>query len=318
MPFSFDSLPKNFDSARALLVPRVVGTSQRAVDHLVLLNQGAEGGLQAVRPVNGTLSIGAALSLTDGFAHVSRSNLDEWGVSLNVVVAAAVENSLGRDLEISRIGEGTFLIRDSDFAASVWEKPALAALPVKGAPVVVAATRAITLIAGSEDAGSLLVLAATLEQILASGDRVESVTPFTHNGTSWEAVTWSGAAVTNGTVDTVQRMFAASVYSRQRMALTEYYEAQGTALNIAEYQVFTNHEGQPRAITTWTEGVPTALPAVDEVLLVGDGGEVVGIPWIVAVERFGEHLVSLKTIPERYFARSFPSADEIRAAKNLG
>jgi hypothetical protein len=315
MTATIDTMPATFEVARPHLVPRVYGTSQLSIDFLQLSNVGAESGFPATRPVAGDVVVGVSVAVAEGFVQVSQSTLDGWGVELADALAAAVENSLDRDLAMSQIGTGTFLIRDPEFAAALWERPSLSAsLPINGPPVVVAATREVSLVTGADDPQGLLVLAATLEQIMLAGDRVESVTPMTLAKTGWTPVAWAGDAVANGTANMVQHLHSSSLYARQRTPLTDYYRAHGSEMYVVEYQLVKDPQGAALAIAAWTEGVSAALPAVDDLVLIGDGRDVVGVPWAKALEHFSSHLTPLGTTPQRYYARSFPSPDEVQAA----
>jgi hypothetical protein len=55
--------------------------------------------------------------------------------------------------------------------------------------------------------------------------------------------------------------------------------AHGSERYVVEYQLVKDPQGAAHAIAAWTEGVPAALPAVDDLVLVGDGRDVVGVPW---------------------------------------
>ncbi|WP_194638751.1 hypothetical protein [Agreia pratensis] len=308
------SVPGSFGEARSWLLPRVYGAAHASIEYLELVNYKAESGYPALQPVTRDLQLGVSVELESGYAKVSAATLSQWGVTLEQALDGAVENSLDRELDLALLAEGTFLINDEKYAA-VWRRPVLAeSLPIAGAPIVLAATASVTVVCGEDSPDGLLVMAATLEQVLRSGERVESITPQRWDGNSWTAVEWPVEVVRNGTAGVISRLFAAGLYSRQRPALGGVYKGQGHDVYVADYQLVKNPEGQMLSIASWTEGAWIALPIVDEIVLVKPGGETVGVAWDRAQAVFGSLLKPATTNPERYVTQGFPSQDQVRQA----
>jgi hypothetical protein len=300
------------DEARSRLLLRVHGAEHAGVDRLEAELNGVTEGLPAMQRITPDLSVGAVVDLPEGYLKVSPSTIEAWGCTLEDVIRAGADRAQGHEFSATRLDDRTILVRDEVYAGAVWVLPELASsLPVAGAPIAWALGRGLTLVTGSDDANGMMVAAATIQELLQNGERVESVTPHRLTRLGWEPIAW--APTPEHTNELVTRLHKAQVYGRQAEPLRTRLAARGGA-GVGEYTVVRKPDGLPWSVATWTEQSPAALPVVDEIILVRLDGASVGIPWADLVDRAQDLLEPVADLPARYLTTGFPSDDMVRAA----
>lgn len=305
--------PRSFAEARPRLLLRPYGEEQYGVDRLEATIAGAEDGLPESRRITPELSVAAVVDLPQMYAKVSPDTLQSWDCTFDDLVAAVIARTRGYDFEASKVGEATFFIEDDIYAGAVWVMPQMAAsLPIKGAPVAWALGRGRTLVTGEDDPGGAGIAATTIQNILQSGERVESVTPHRLGGDGWEPVGWPPLA--GFLVDMVQRLHKSQVYSRQTEPLRTLLNTGPEHVNINQYTLVTQSDGRPWALANWGEPVTAAIPVVDEVVLVRTDGATVGVPWAAIFEQAEDLLEPITGLPARFLTKGFPTDDMVMAA----
>lgn len=243
--------------------------------------------------------------------------LRSWGCSLQDVIQAGTDRVRGHEFGASRLDEGTILMRDEVYAGAVWVLPQLApSLPVAGAPIAWALGRGLTLVTGADDPKGMMIAAATIQELLQDGERVESVTPHRLTDLGWEPISW--APTPEHTDQLVQRLHKSQVYGRQSGPLRALLGSRGEPVGISEYVVVRKPDRQPWSVANWTEDSPTALPVVDEVVLVRLDGASVGIPWTDLFDQAQDLLEPVSELPARYLTKAFPTDDMVMVALGRG
>lgn len=303
------SLPGSWAQAAGAIGLRAYGTGPVGVDQLEL----AVGGNSEAHPVllepAPDIRVGAVVSVPEGEARVSEHLLESWGVGFDQISNAAFQRLNDREVNIQRIGQGSFLINDPDFAGAVWLRPALVEqLPTVGDPLVWAVSQQRLLVTGADDSEGMTIAAATIQELQGSGERIESVTGHRTAELGWAAVAWQPTP--DFTSERIQRLYHAGLYQRQAPALAEYFRRQGHDVYVPEYIPVAKADGQPWSMCNWTEGVPAALPVVDEVVLVRSDGATLGLGWDALYRQASSLLEPAGTQPERFLTNGFPD-DEV-------
>ncbi|QGN34624.1 hypothetical protein [Microlunatus sp. Gsoil 973] len=312
-PPTLADVPASLDEARSRLLLRVYGAEHAAVDQLEAELKGVVEGLPAVQRITPDLSVGAVVDLPEGYLKVSPSTIQAWGCTLEDVIRAGMDRAQGHEFGASRLDDKTILVRDEVYAGAVWVLPELASsLPITGAPIAWALGRGLTLVTGSDDPNGMMVAAATIQELLQDGERVESVTPHRLTQLGWEPIGW--APTPEHTDELVTRLHKAQVYGRQAEPLRARLGSHGQAAGVSEYTVVRKPDGQPWSITNWTQQSPAALPVVDEIILVRLDGATVGIRWADLVDQAQALLEPVAELPARYLTQGFPSDDMVMAA----
>jgi len=300
------SLPGSWDEAASAIGLRAYGTGPVGVDRLELAVGGnSEAGPALLEPAH-DIRVGAVVSVPEGHARVSEHLMQSWGVGFDHVANAAFQRLNDREVDIQRIGQGTFLINDPDFAGAVWLRPSMIEqLPTVGKPLAWAVTQQRLLVTGTDDPEGMTIAAATIQELQGRGERIESVTAHQTADLGWAPVQWP--ATPDFTSDRIQRLYRASLYQRQAPVLTEYFRQHHQEVFVPEYVPLAKADGQPWSMCNWTEGVRAALPVADEVVLVRSDGATLGLGWNALYRNAaGALLEPAGTQPERFITNGFP------------
>lgn len=305
--------PQSLDEARSRLLLRVYGAEHSGVDRLEATVAGVEDSLSALKQVTPELSVGAVVDVTEGYLKVSPAMLQSWNCTLDDLIQVGAGRADGHEFSASRLDDGTILIQDELYAGAVWVMPQLASgLPVDGAPLAWALGRGLTLVTGSDQPNGMMIAAATIQELLQTGERVESVTPHRLTDLGWEPVGWSSTP--DHTDELVQRLHKSQVYARQSEPLRALLAARGTDVSVSEYAVVRKPDGHPWSVANWTQDTLVAIPVVDEVVLVRLDGASVGIGWTDLLDQAQELVEPIADLPARYLTKGFPSDDMVMAA----
>lgn len=177
---------------------------------------------------------------------------------------------------------------------------------------MVAATDTVTLVTGSHSLQGLTIIATVLEQLLVSGEPVESITPFVWDSTKWNTLPWQVETSAEDTLDSVQHRFAAGIYARQQSALEDFYRKTGQSVFVASYELVRDRNGKMLALGTLNEGHDTVLPLVDEVVFVREGHPPVGASRDRVQALIPDLLVPVGLSPERLRSSGFPREDQLQ------
>lgn len=305
--------PRSLDEARSRLLLRVYGAEQSGVDQLEATLTGVADSLPALERITPDLSVGAVVDVSEGYLKVSPDMLRSWGCTLQDLIQASSDRTRDHEFSGSRLGDGTMLVQDDLYAGAVWVLPQLASsLPVAGVPIAWALGRGRTLVTGSDDPKGMMIAAATIQELLQGGERVESVTPHRLTDLGWEPIGW--APTPEHTGELVQRLHKSQVYDRQSEPLGALLRSRGRDVRISEYAVVRKPDGHPWSVANWTQESPTVLPVVDEIILVRLDGASVGVPWADLFDQAHDLLEPVSELPARYLTNAFPSDDMVLAA----
>lgn len=309
--------PQSLDDARAKLLLRVYGAEQSGVDQLQAAVTGTTEGLSALRQISPEVSVGAVVDLSEGYMKVSPQTLQSWGCALGDVIQACCDRTREQEFTASRLGEATILIQDEVHASAIWVMPQMASsLPIKGSPLAWAIGRGTSLITGCDDPQGMMIAAATIQEFLQRGERIESVTPHRLTDIGWEPAGW--ASTPDHTDQLVQRLHKSQIYNRQTEPLRGLLASRGQQVGVNEYTVVRKPDGHPWAIANWAQDAPAAIPVVDEVVLVRSDGASVGVAWAALFDRAQELLEPVTDLPTRYLTKGFPTDEMVMAALGRG
>lgn len=305
-------VPEVFSEAVSLVWPRVYGTTRFELDRFELGLTGRESGLEAVRPAGPGMLVGVVVDDGDLEVRVSEAMAQDWGVSFDDVLAAALGNAARCEFQVETITPEVFLVREPNFDPHLWLEPGVLKIFPAESPLLVATPmRGFTLV-GVDRADTLTIFAGVMGDMLQSGQELESVTVCRQGGSGWEAVAWEQAPIAPGLVDMVTKLFADQGYARQK-PLLEAWQNDGEGLFVAGHKVLRSPDGRVVSRAAWSQGVVTLLPVVDEVLLVGEDLSQTEVSWQRFAEIVSEAAQPCGLIPERFRVTQFPSQNAMNA-----
>jgi hypothetical protein len=304
-------LPKQFEAARAHLLPRVRDLASEPIAALGAQVRGVQPTTPIQRPLGEHLRVVVVYDAPSFVADVPESYLATWGQSRDAVIEVAIDNLAGRPAPFRFGDAGVYVAdgRDQFDAARLLLEPALAQLEVKGRLVAFPLSRDLLAITGERDEAGLaqaLRLAASPQ-----GSAPISVVPLLHDGTGW--VTWHPDPKSK-VAKTLQRLMVqerAAIFEEQRALLDQLGERRGDDAFVAALTVLPDGT----TLCTWGEGTPTLLPEADRVALAAqlpDGGTATStVTWAEVQRVMGPALAPVEGLsPPRYRVTNFPSAAE--------
>lgn len=287
-------MPASFADARADLGVRLYGAIPHAIRAREFRGIGAASALPAVVPIAGEVLAGIVLDFADGVMPISDEVAnDMWGVGIDELLEAARENGRGRESDgITVVADSVYLVSDEQLAAGLLLDPAmLSAFEVRGSHVVLAPGSGVVLIAGSDDRASLAIMLELAGRVAENGEGLVSAVPLVATGSGFEVFEWPAEPTLRPLIDRAERLFRSAWYTQQKPLLED------DPAFVAKADVFEKDD-QTVLIATWTRGVETLLPVVDDVMIVGDEGVERAIPFVQFIERPGVTDTDLE--PKRY------------------
>jgi len=245
-------------------------------------------------------------------ATLTGAQLSASGLEPETALSMALENLRPRSAAaFDAVKPGVFLSqwRDGYDAARLLFPDLVAALPVKGDPVVMAPTRNTLLIAGADDHSALLALADAGAQTLSATDQPLSARPLRLRDGKWTDFALDAEEL--APFRDLMRGQWTREYAEQKQLLDQLHAQSGDDILVASYAPMQNRNtGKPFCMTFWVDGFVNLLPHADSVVL-KSATEVLVAPWPAATAVIAHRLAPTDHYPLRYRAETFPDAAEL-------
>jgi hypothetical protein len=259
--------------------------------------------------------IGSDLGVTlvaAGAGAVTGAQLLAGGLEPEAALSIALDNLRPRSapaFDLLKPGLFASQWRDGHDASRLLLPELVAALPVKGDPVVLAPTRNTLLVAGADDMSSLLALADAAAETLSTTDQPLSARPLRLRDGKWADFALDAEELAPF-YDLMRGQWTRE-YAEQKRLLDQLHAQNGDDVIVADYAPMQNrHTGKPFCMTFWVDGFVNLLPRADSIVL-KSAAEVMVVPWRAATAVIAHRLVSTDHYPIRYRAEAFPSAAEL-------
>jgi hypothetical protein len=246
---------------------------------------------------------------------IMSSCLATWGVSAERAVAdarASMREALDCTLTES---DGVYRSQTGDTydASRLLLDDEIRRLPLRGRPVALVPDRELLLLADSEDPAALARMAELAQERLEEADRPVSGRAVVLEQSGWSA--FKPPAEIAAPFENLARLYAHRYYAEQKELLDALHERAGDDIFVAT-STLVQREGSDRYLSyaTWTRGVRTLLPQVDEIAFF-DLDTKTGrmAEWSAARRVLGERMVATDHCPPRWRVSGFPSAEDLLA-----
>ncbi len=258
---------------------------------------------------------------------ISATTLKDWGRSFDACMDIAVANLRAADpvrFEPHELGFHLAISDDNNPAARLLTPQVFASAPLRGDPVVVAASRRCLVVAGSEDVHALTLVARFVPDVLADESWPLCYAPMVLRDGRWQAFE---PGLRDGAVADLHTLQGAFDYAEQRPLVQIGLAQAGRTEEIAELAVLPTHDGLNgalRSLALW-DSPQSLLPRADFVVRRLARGGCVVRSWTDVEEAFGgfnaeppqsapyysardpldaEALERMKAAPEPDFARA--------------
>jgi hypothetical protein len=319
------TIPDDFATARANLMPALRGKAQLAYQHRQLqLQRDIEIPEEVALPFSDDTVILLTYDAGRALATLPDSQLETWGVTREEALAAALDNLRDKsDNCFGDMGQGVLLGEWADtFESSRIMLTDLACRATAGNlgagtdPVIMIPTRSFfVLTAANNVAGQLHMIEAAHQAIREERRfvsrhmyRVQEGKVVRYHPTDPEVAEQLGI---------LERMTLSGDYAAQVEVLTALHQKQGIAESVESYQLLQNPEdGRMRSYCVWLAGPPCWLPKTDWVGLATLGAEGEPVPgkmvsWEDLSEVLGEQLEALPGFPPFYKTGQFPDQQQL-------
>ncbi len=251
--------PPSFDVAVQLLRPVI--RARASLEAALMSSDDLQG---AWRPVGEHLAVLVGIDRPNSRTTVVASTLKDWGHSFEECLDLAVKNQRDTEtIEFDRHASGFHIGLCDDRApvARLLTPEVFASLPLRGDPVVVAASRICLLVAGSEDDEALDGVADFVPMHLQESSWPLSYAPMVFRQGRWQTFEPAPGRSEVAALHTLQALFN---YADQRPFTEIWLEEQGRSDVIADLAVFPTDEGL-RSLVLWNSP-SSLLPRADFVV----------------------------------------------------
>jgi hypothetical protein len=312
-------VPDSFEDVQPDLLPTVRARAYFALNRLQMQVEGL-GELDCPhRVLAGHLGVGLVYDLPESILLLQQHHLDDWGVSFDEALGAAVRNLE----EVSREpfdgpapGVWRSPWRDNHDAARLVLTDVIRAHEVAGDPVVVVANRDTLLLTGSDDDEGLTRVAALAEEALGQ-PRAVSGRAVRLDGETWLPFLPGPGHPAHARFRELTVRSLGQDYADQAELLRALYEKQGKDVFVASFSAIKEKDtGAVVSYCVWSEGVDSLLPRTDEVAFyrpdAPEGKQVLArVPWETVAEVAGALMKPAGLYPERYRVRKFPGPRQL-------
>jgi hypothetical protein len=310
-------MPDGFAAAADRLLPQVRPMTEFGIWRLV---GQLEGSRLEEMPFRRLTSAIAAWLVYDGDHNTRRittPQLVRWGVSFDDAFDVALIN-------LRRRSEKAFVELAPGLYCSDWADTCdtsrilltdiIAALPVRGAPVVMTPNRDVLLVTGWEDQEGLCKMVRSAKMVLTN-PRPLGADALLLEEDEWQDYVPNTAEQSGIELMELQEEQANICYGDQKGLLDKIYERTGEDIFVASHAV--RREGPSGhfidSVATWTEGVDTLLPrAKSLILLQPKNHRMIISPWDAVVDVAQALLVPMGWWSERFHVLCHPTEAQIQ------
>jgi uncharacterized protein YtpQ (UPF0354 family) len=316
--------PVTFEAVRQMLLPALRRKSLLEHFRLTVAADQREASAFAHREFGADAILVLAIDAEQSMSIVMESSLEQWGVTFEQALAAAMDNLRDHSADNFLPVEGAPALVQGNWCDAYDSSRIL--LPdlmfrgvASGNPVIMVPTRETLLLAPDHQPAAQLAMLAAAGQAFSNSSRWGSTAMY--QVVEGKIVPYTPS---DGDVHEAQRVLerevAMSDYTDQKQQLDKIHERDGVDVFVASYGNMEK-DGRLQSFCSWTDDVEAMLPKTDVVALARNGQdeqfEMVLVDWETLQARNGDLLQELPNFPPRYRVSAFPTAlfEELLAVK---
>lgn len=314
-----DAAPKSFRDAQQRLLPIVRSRCDFSFSNLSARTSGLVRDHRPFRLLTKEIGIGLMLDDAEVMRGVDHAQLAAWGVGEDEALRLAFDNLRARtEPQFAQQQPGVWVSgwRDGYDATRILQPDVLAALPVRGRPVITIPHPYLLAVTGDMDPAGLAALARLASSAFEHAQPI-AVAPLVRNGDAWEELP----------LDDSHPAAAAWAYLRLKMTVQQYDRQQELLAAIAIHEddetfiapcigTKDREGGVLFSHCPWSEGMKQSLPRTDRVGFViktVEGPRFLGFVEFVDVLRvMGSSMKPTTDDPARYIVEDFPTDGQLR------
>lgn len=316
-------LASTFAEAKAHLMPAVRSRAYFEFLRLSkLIEDGGERGAGPALALGDDAIILLAYDTEHALSVLDQSHLDDWGVTPEAALEAALANLRDRSGDrLVDLGDGVLAGDWGDaYDSARIMLPDLAYRAVRGGePLMMIPTRGCFLLTSSNCSGGQMAMIGHAHASMREHGRVVSAAMYAvRDGRVVQHVPDDSAVAL--ALHELRAVNLADDYASQKDLLEALHEKTGADVFVATVDIVSNKAtGRIRSYCTWAEGVVTLLPKTDLVAMgardaAGNVGTAKFLAWDDAVRIGGDLMQEAEGYPVRYLVKAFPSAQALEGA----
>ena len=314
--------PADFAAARTLLRPSVRSRAYYDASNLKMEAEGIPHRIEPFGTLGAHLALGLVLDYPQTVELVDADDLKKWNVTFEEALEIAKENlreAAVRSFE-SRNGLYVSTWDDSYDATRILLPDLIKPLQVQGSHVALLPHRNLLLVAGSEDTAALIAMTEAARKTFEQPQPICASPLLLENGQwiDWEVPAGHPAYGAFRLLQ-IQRMKAD--YEEQENLLNGVALRRNEEIFVSNFDAMRKKDsGELITFTSWTDGVPSLLPEVDQICFVRvqSAKNIEGLGWVKwdEVMRIAPQLLErTEHYPPRWRAKQFPTASQLKFMK---
>lgn len=309
----------SFAEALVSLMPRVRDRAYYGIIPLQLRAQRVSDRVEklAHTPLGDVLAVSLTRDMPETIEEVSPEQLVRWNVGYERAYEVAMANLARRSAgAFEEIAPGLYVSpwHDNYDASRLLLPDCIRAIPVRGTPIAIAATRDCLLVTGDEDVPGLLAMAQVAERALEDPRPLSGCAIRLSNDNTWAPTLPPRGHPAHAPFWKLATSFWFEAYHEQKQLLEVLNEEDGIDVFVASYEAVVEDEGG-YSYAVWSNGVDTLLPDSNVIMmLTSEEAEPLRVDTLLARTRLS-HLFEIQpdVYPPRWRVRTFPSPAELRA-----
>lgn len=315
---------ESFAEALVNLMPRVRERAYYGIVPLQLRARGVTSRVENVShtPIGDVLAMSLTRDMPATIEEVSAEQLARWNVNYERALEVAMANLARRSGgSFEPIAQGLYASpwHDNYDASRLLLPDLIRGVPVRGAPVVIAANRDCLLVTGDDDPQGLLALADVAERVLQDPRPLTGCAVRLGSDGIWSSTLPPPGHPAHAPLWRLAASSRVEEYYEQKELLQPLYEADGVDVFVASFEAVVNDDGGGFTYAVLSNGVDTLLPDSDVIMLLpSEDADPIRAP-AAAMRAMLPHLFEPQPAlyPRRWRVRAFPNASELRALSTL-
>ena len=261
-------------------------------------------------------AVGLVYDLPEAMRHITQTDLEKWGVTLNEALEVAKQNLAKMQFTLAgpHRGEGICwcsIQKDSYDAARILLLDKIRGFPVRGDIVAMIPNRETLYLAGSEDLHALTEMLKSATEAVQQPRYISGIA-LRLVGDDWKPWLPEQDHPFYSDFRKLQTQTFGRAYANQKELLDKLHEKTGQHICVASFSGMTPKD----TVCVWTKGALPLLPRTDLIGFVelsGIHGRLSQmVPWDRAVEVVGDLMKPMGMWPERWETLGFPNDEQLK------
>lgn len=311
-------LPEDFEDAKPDLLPAIRSRAMFEFTRLQAEIRGQEHYETPFVPIGEDLMGCVVHDLREAMRFISNETLGKWGITFYEAMEAARHNLTERSTNYASIGDKVYSVMAGDHydSSRILHVDFIRNLKVQGDHIAIVPNRGTLLIAGSDDAEGLAILAELAEKALQEPRPMSGIPMRLTADDEWVRWMPEPGHPMEQKFHRLESDTFAGEYADQKGLLDELHKKKQRDIFVATVLAVQNKTtGNTTTCCVWSP-VESLLPKTQKIAFVTDNGPVAAGTFERVQSVVGDLMVPTDMYPPRYHVKGFPNEEQLRAIGN--